>query len=122
MITPAVPRTGATGVPLCEEINVLGPTFGGDVRDVPTEGKMARGVGGIADRDRNTGVTSDVTHLLVRLNRVDNHVHTSVSTHVSVVSGEPSGINVVREHGFCPRIDSTKRSGRSTTRHACWAR
>src|ERR1700677_355845 len=37
----------------------------------------------------------------------------SVSTQVSVVCGEPSGINVVMKHGFGPRSSSTKRSGRS---------
>ena len=39
----------------------------------------------------------------------------SVSTQVWVVCGEPSGINVVMKHGFRPRINSTKRSGRSTS-------
>src|ERR1700691_3435999 len=38
----------------------------------------------------------------------------SVSTQVSVVCGEPSGINVVMKHGFGPRSSSTKRSGKST--------
>jgi hypothetical protein len=60
------------------------PTFGGDVRDVPTNREVARGFGGIADRHRNTGVTSLMTMC-----------SPSVSTHVWVVCGEPSGINVV---------------------------
>src|SRR5580692_1415675 len=38
----------------------------------------------------------------------------SVSTQVSVVCGEPSGINVVMKHGFGPFSSSTRRSGRST--------
>src|ERR1700722_16288661 len=37
----------------------------------------------------------------------------SVSTQVSVVCGEPSGINVVMKQGFVPRSNSTKRSGSS---------
>ena len=51
---------------------MLRPTLGGDVRDAPTDGEMARALGGIADRDRDTGVTSDVAYLLVVLNRVDD--------------------------------------------------
>jgi len=43
---------------------------------VPSDGEIARGVGGIADSDGYTGISPDVAHLLVPLHRVNDHVLT----------------------------------------------
>ena len=52
---------------------MLRPSFGGDVRDVPSDGEIAIGIGGIADGEGHTGVSLNVAHLLTSLNRVDDH-------------------------------------------------
>ena len=43
---------------------------------LPPDGVVTRGVGGVADGDGHSGVPFDVAHLLVRLDRVDDHVGT----------------------------------------------
>jgi hypothetical protein len=76
LITAAVPLVRTTGVPLGEELDVLCPPFGGGIRDTPSDGEIAGRLGGITNGDGHTGVSLDVAHLLMGLNRVDDHVIT----------------------------------------------
>ena len=83
---------------------MLGPAVGGDVCHMTSDSEVTGRVGGIADGDGYTGIPLDVAHLLVGLDRIDDHVGSpSVSTQVWVVCGEPSAISVVMKHGFGPR-------------------
>jgi hypothetical protein len=52
------------------------PALGRDVPDTPPDGVVTREVGGVADGNGHSGVPFDVAHLLVRLDRVDDHVGT----------------------------------------------
>ena len=78
-----------------------------------SNGEIAGGTSAWHTATDTRGSRANVADLLVRLDRVDDHVPTMGVDPGLVVCGEPSGINVVTKHGFAPRSSSTRRSGRS---------